>query len=190
MQTFTWLDYSVFVIYLLGTAAIGTRFVRGERTLSEYCFGGAQHGQRGHLDDDPGGPLCPGVSFLAVPAEGFANGPVFYLVNLSFSGSHRDCRSRGPATLLVTFGSNGATIRLLPRRALCISGNCSRTVASGAAGNQNSCHSAGSEDGPRPYCFPSPSCRRAARAAIVAPLPGGTRHCLRRHRHQSPLRRP
>lgn len=83
MQTFTWLDYSVFVIYLLGTVAIGTMYVRGQRTLSEYFLAGRSMGSV-VISMTILAALFSGISFLAAPAEGYANGPVFYLVNLGF----------------------------------------------------------------------------------------------------------
>ena len=83
MATFTWLDYSVFVLYLLVTVAIGTMFVRGQRTLSEYFLAGRSTGSV-VVSMTILAALFFGISFLAAPAEGYANGPVFYLVNLGF----------------------------------------------------------------------------------------------------------
>ena len=83
MQTFTWLDYSVFAVYLLVTVAIGTLFVRGQRTLSEYFLAGRSMGSV-VISMTMLAALFSGISFLAAPAEGYANGLAFYLVNLGF----------------------------------------------------------------------------------------------------------
>jgi SSS family transporter len=81
--TFTWLDYAVFVAYLLGTVAIGLWFVRGQRDLNEYLLAGRSMGSV-IVAMTVLAALFSGISFLAAPSEGYANGPVFYLVNLAF----------------------------------------------------------------------------------------------------------
>jgi sodium-coupled monocarboxylate transporter 8/12 len=83
MATFTWLDYTVFVIYLLVTVAIGVIFVRGQRTLSEYFLAGRSMGSV-VISMTVLAALFSGISFLAAPAEGYKYGPAFYLVNLGF----------------------------------------------------------------------------------------------------------
>ena len=37
---FSWIDYTVFVAYLLGTVAIGALFIKGQRDLNEYLLAG------------------------------------------------------------------------------------------------------------------------------------------------------
>jgi sodium-coupled monocarboxylate transporter 8/12 len=80
---FTWIDYTVFVAYLLGTVAIGTLFIRGQRDLNEYLLAGRSMGSV-VVAMTVLAALFSGISFLAAPSEGFAHGPVFYLINLSF----------------------------------------------------------------------------------------------------------
>jgi SSS family transporter len=81
--TFSWLDYAVFAAYLLGTVAIGLWFVRGQRDLNEYLLAGRSMGSV-VVAMTVLAALFSGISFLAAPSEGYANGPVFYLVNLGF----------------------------------------------------------------------------------------------------------
>ena len=83
MQYFTWLDYIVFVAYLLATVAIGTLFVRGQRSTADYFLAGRSMGSV-VISMTMLAALFSGISFLAAPAEGYANGFAFYLVNLGF----------------------------------------------------------------------------------------------------------
>jgi len=83
MEHFTWLDYIVFATYLLATVAIGTVFVRGQRSVSEYFLAGRSMGSL-VISMTMLAALFSGISFLAAPAEGYANGFAFYLVNLGF----------------------------------------------------------------------------------------------------------
>ena len=73
---FTWLDYSVFVAYLLATVAIGTWFVKGQRNLDEYFLAGRSMGSV-LVAMTVLAALFSGISFLAGASEGYANGPVF-----------------------------------------------------------------------------------------------------------------
>lgn len=77
------MDYTVFAAYLLGTVAIGLWFVRGQRDLNEYLLAGRSMGSV-VVAMTVLAALFSGISFLAAPSEGYANGPVFYLVNLGF----------------------------------------------------------------------------------------------------------
>jgi sodium-coupled monocarboxylate transporter 8/12 len=83
MVHFSWLDYSVFALYLVVTAAIGMLFFRGQRNLNEYFLAGRSIGSV-IISMTILAALFSGISFLAAPAEGYANGPLFYLVNLGF----------------------------------------------------------------------------------------------------------
>lgn len=82
-QTFTLLDYGVFGAYLVLTAAIGLWFVRGQRDLNEYFLAGRSMGSV-VISMTILAALFSGISFLAAPSEGYANGIAFYLVNLGF----------------------------------------------------------------------------------------------------------
>ncbi len=82
-QTFTLLDYSIFAAYLLLTVAIGTIFIKGQRNLDEYFLAGRSIGSV-IIAMTILASLFSGISFLAAPSEGYANGPIFYLVTLGF----------------------------------------------------------------------------------------------------------
>jgi len=88
MEHFTWLDYSVFAVYLLATLAIGSLFVRGQSSVAEYFLAGRSVGSV-VISMTMLAALFSGISFLAAPAEGYANGPAFYLVNLAFFIAHQ-----------------------------------------------------------------------------------------------------
>jgi sodium-coupled monocarboxylate transporter 8/12 len=83
MAHFTWLDYGVFGLYLLASVGIGVRFSRGQDSLSEYFLASRSMG-RVVIAMTILAALFSGITFLAAPSEGYANGPVFFLVNLGF----------------------------------------------------------------------------------------------------------
>jgi sodium-coupled monocarboxylate transporter 8/12 len=83
MAHFNWIDIAVFVAYLLATVAIGLRFSREQDSLSEYFLAGRSMG-RVVIAMTILAALFSGISFLASPSEGYANGIAFYLVNLGF----------------------------------------------------------------------------------------------------------
>jgi len=80
---FSWLDYTIFAVYLLATLAIGACFVKGQRDLSEYFLAGRSMGSV-VVALTIVASLFSGISFLAAPSEGYANGPMFFLVNVAF----------------------------------------------------------------------------------------------------------
>ena len=82
-QHFSLLDYVVFAAYLLLTAAIGLWFVKGQRNLDEYFLAGRSMGSV-VIAMTILASLFSGISFLAAPSEGYANGVAFYLVNFGF----------------------------------------------------------------------------------------------------------
>jgi SSS family transporter len=81
--SFGWLDYLVFVLYLAGSAAIGTVFIKGQRNLDEYFLAGRTMGSV-VVAMTILAALFSGISFLAAPSESYANGPVFFLANIAF----------------------------------------------------------------------------------------------------------
>src|SRR3954447_25113343 len=83
MAHFTWLDIVVFATYLLASVALGTAFYHKEESLSEYFLASRSMG-RIVIAMTILAALFSGISFLASPSEGYTNGPIFYLVNLSF----------------------------------------------------------------------------------------------------------
>ena len=82
-EYFSLFDYVVFALYLLGTLAIGTLFIKGQRDLNEYFLAGRTMGSV-VVAMTILASLFSGISFLAAPSEGYANGPVFYLANIAF----------------------------------------------------------------------------------------------------------
>jgi len=82
-QTFTLLDYSIFAAYLLLTVPIGTVFIKGQRNLDEYFLAGRSIGSA-IIAMTILASLFSGISFLAAPSEGYANGPIYYLMTLGF----------------------------------------------------------------------------------------------------------
>jgi len=82
-QTFTLLDYSIFAGYLILTVAIGLLFINRQRSLDEYFLAGRSMGSV-IIAMTILASLFSGITFLAAPSEGYANGPVFFLVNLGF----------------------------------------------------------------------------------------------------------
>ncbi len=83
MAYFHWLDYTIFVLYLVATVAIGSAFIRGQNSLSDYFLARRSMGSV-VISMTILASLFSGISFLAVPSEGYANGPAFYLVNFAF----------------------------------------------------------------------------------------------------------
>jgi SSS family transporter len=83
MAHFTWLDIAIFVIYLLGSVGIGVAFSGEQRDLSEYFLAGRSMG-RIVIAMTILAALFSGISFLAAPAEGYAHGLAFFLVNIGF----------------------------------------------------------------------------------------------------------
>jgi sodium-coupled monocarboxylate transporter 8/12 len=83
MTHFLWVDYAVFIVYLLATVSIGGLFFREQGSLSEYFL--AQRSM-GHIVIAMTvlAALFSGITFLAAPSEGYSSGPIFYLVNLGF----------------------------------------------------------------------------------------------------------
>ncbi len=83
MSHFLWIDYAVFVTYLLATLAIGGLFFREQESLSEYFLAQRSMG-RVVIAMTILAALFSGITFLAAPSEGYTSGPVYYLVNLGF----------------------------------------------------------------------------------------------------------
>jgi sodium-coupled monocarboxylate transporter 8/12 len=83
MAHFTWIDVSVFVIYLLTSVAIGTAFCRKQESLSEYFLASRSIG-RVIIAMTVLAALFSGISFLATPSEAYAHGIAFFLANLGF----------------------------------------------------------------------------------------------------------
>jgi sodium-coupled monocarboxylate transporter 8/12 len=82
-EHFSLLDYAVFALYLLATVSIGTLFIKGQRNLNEYFLAGRTMGSV-IVAMTVLASLFSGISFLAAPSEGYANGPLFFFVNVAF----------------------------------------------------------------------------------------------------------
>ena len=82
-EHFSLLDYGVFALYLLATVLIGTVFIKGQRNLDEYFLAGRTMGSV-IVAMTILASLFSGISFLAAPSEGYANGPIFFLANVAF----------------------------------------------------------------------------------------------------------
>src|SRR3954468_3354989 len=83
MAHFNLLDITVFAAYLLASLAIGPSFFREQESLRDYFLAGRSMG-RVVVAMTILAALFSGISFLAAPSEGYANGIAFYLVNVSF----------------------------------------------------------------------------------------------------------
>jgi sodium-coupled monocarboxylate transporter 8/12 len=83
MSHFSLLDYSIFAAYLIATVGIGVFFTKGQRDLNEYFLAGRSMGSV-IIAMTTLASLFSGISFLAAPSEGYANGPIFFIANLAF----------------------------------------------------------------------------------------------------------
>src|SRR5688572_13326741 len=82
-EHFESLDYAAFALYLGATVGIGLLFTKGQRNLDEYLLAGRSMGSV-LVAMTIVASLFSGVSFLAAPSEGYANGLAYYFVNLAY----------------------------------------------------------------------------------------------------------
>jgi sodium-coupled monocarboxylate transporter 8/12 len=83
MANFSWLDYTIFGVYLLASVAIGLFSARGQETMKDYFLAG-QKVNRFVVAMTIMAALFSGISYIAGPAEVYKNGIAFSLVMLSF----------------------------------------------------------------------------------------------------------
>jgi len=80
---FAFLDYSIFVVYLIATVLVGVLFVREQRTIKDYFLAGRSMGFI-VLAISVIASLFSGISYLGAPSEVYAHDLSFLLVGLSF----------------------------------------------------------------------------------------------------------
>jgi SSS family transporter len=80
---FTWLDYGIFVVYLVGAVSVGLLFVKEQRTIKDYFL--ASQGM-GFLLVGVSvlAALFSGISYLGAPSEVYAHKFTFVFFGLSF----------------------------------------------------------------------------------------------------------
>ena len=83
MTHFTWLDYSVFVVYVAGAVSVGLLFVREQRTIKDYFL--ASHSMSFVLVGvSVLAALFSGISYLGAPGEVYANRFTYVFFAASF----------------------------------------------------------------------------------------------------------
>lgn len=83
MSQFSWLDYTIFGVYLLASVGIGVWFSRGQESLNEYFLAG-RNMNRFVVAMTVLAALFSGISYLAGPSEVYTSGFGFAFVLLSF----------------------------------------------------------------------------------------------------------
>lgn len=83
MARFTFLDYGIFVVYLLASVLIGVLFVREQRDLKDYFLAG-QSMNSIVVAISVLAALFSGITYLGAPAEVYAHSFWFVLIALSF----------------------------------------------------------------------------------------------------------
>jgi len=83
MTHFTWLDYSIFFIYLIASVLVGVLFVKEQRTIKDYFLAG-QSMASVVVAISVLAALFSGITYLAAPSEVYSNGIAFMLIGLSF----------------------------------------------------------------------------------------------------------
>ena len=83
MTRFSWFDYSVFVVYLVGAVSVGLLFVKEQRTLKDYFLASRGMGSL-MVAVSALAALFSGISYLGVPSEVYAHKATFVLFGLSF----------------------------------------------------------------------------------------------------------
>jgi SSS family transporter len=83
MTRFTWLDYSIFVVYLAGAVSVGLLFVKEQRTIKDYFLASRSMGSL-LVGVSVLAALFSGISYLGGPGEVYANRFTFVLFGASF----------------------------------------------------------------------------------------------------------
>ncbi len=83
MTHFTWLDYSIFFIYLIASVLVGVLFAKEQRTIKDYFLAG-QSIASFVVAISVLAALFSGITYLAAPSEVYSNGFAFMLIGLSF----------------------------------------------------------------------------------------------------------
>lgn len=83
MTRFTWLDYSIFVVYLVGAVSVGMLFIKEQRTIKDYFLASRSMGYV-LVGVSVLAALFSGISYLGAPSEVYAHSLAFMLFGLSF----------------------------------------------------------------------------------------------------------
>src|SRR5437867_2300689 len=83
MTHFTWLDYSIFFIYLIASVLVGVLFMKEQRTIRDYFLAGQSMASI-VVAISVLAALFSGITYLAAPSEVYSNGIAFMLIGLSF----------------------------------------------------------------------------------------------------------
>ena len=83
MARFSWLDYSIFVVYLVGAVSVGLLFVKEQRTIKDYFLASRSMGFL-LVGVSVLAALFSGISYLGCPSEVYAHRFTFVLFGLSF----------------------------------------------------------------------------------------------------------
>lgn len=83
MTHFGWLDYTIFVAYLLAIVAVGVFFVKEQRTVKDYFLAGRSMSYF-TIAISVLAALFSGISYLGAPGEVYKYGLGFMLFGLSF----------------------------------------------------------------------------------------------------------
>jgi len=83
MSHFTWLDYLLFIVYLLASVAVGAVFVKEQKTTKDYFLAGRSMGYI-VVAISVIAALFSGITYLGAPSEVYAHDISFALVSLAF----------------------------------------------------------------------------------------------------------
>jgi len=80
---FGWLDYTLFIVYLVASVAVGAVFVREQKTVKDYLLAGRSMGYV-VVAISVIAALFSGISYLGAPGEVYAHDLSFALVSVAF----------------------------------------------------------------------------------------------------------
>ena len=83
MTHFTWLDYSIFVVYLAGAVSVGMLFIKEQHTIKDYLLASRSMGSV-LVGVSVLAALFSGITYLGAPSEVYAHSLAFMLFGLSF----------------------------------------------------------------------------------------------------------
>jgi sodium-coupled monocarboxylate transporter 8/12 len=79
MTHFTWLDYTIFAVYLLASVGIGVAFTKGQHDIKDYFLAGRTMGSV-IVAISVLAALFSGISYLGAPSEVYVNGIGYMLI--------------------------------------------------------------------------------------------------------------
>ena len=83
MTHFSWLDYTIFVVYLVGAVSVGLLFVKEQHTIKDYFLASRSMGFL-LVGVSVLAALFSGISYLGAPSEVYAHSFTFICFGLSF----------------------------------------------------------------------------------------------------------